>query len=141
MSDQSNPFDAWIKASQDWAKGVSPEFADVMAKSMKGLEDLMPTLPKDMMEAFMGKGMNPGGLDAKTRLLLTLQGLVFQGAIAEPQVKLTVRHALEAGATQIEITETIALAGMFGGAAGMPKALELANAVFQATQSDKDQTT
>lgn len=134
MSDQNNPFDAWMKAGQDWAKGLSPEFADVMAKSMKGFEDLMPTMPADLMEAFMGKTMNPEGLDAKTRLLLTLQGLVFQGALAEPQIKLTIRHALEAGATQIEITETIALAGMFGGAAGMPKALELASEVFKKDQ-------
>ena len=125
-----------MKASQDWAKGISPEFAEVMSKSMQGFEDVMPTMPKDMMEQFMGKGINPDGLDAKTRLLLTLQGLVIQGAIAEPQIKLTVRHAIEAGATQIEITETIALAGMFGGGAGMPKALELAGEVFK-----KDETT
>ena len=125
-----------MKASQDWAKGISPEFAEVMSKSMQGFEDVMPTMPKDMMEQFMGKGINPDGLDAKTRLLLTLQGLVIQGAIAEPQIKLTVRHAIEAGATQIEITETIALASMFGGGAGMPKALELAGEVFK-----KDETT
>ena len=134
MTDQINPFDAWMKAGQDWAKSLSPEFAEVMAKSMKGFEDLMPIMPKEMMEAFMGKGINPEGLDAKTRLLLTLQGLVFQGSLAEPQIKLTVRHAVEAGATQIEITETIALAGMFGGAVGMPKALELANEVFKKDQ-------
>lgn len=140
MSDQ-NPFDAWMKASQDWAKGVSPEFADVMAESMKGFEDLMPTMPKDLMEAFMGKGANPEALDAKTKLLLTLQGLTIQGALnpalmAEPQIKLTVRHALEAEATQQEITETIALAGLFGGAPAMTKAMELANDVMK-----KDETT
>ncbi len=135
MSDQSNPFNAWMKASQDWAKGISPDFAAAMADSMKGVEDLLPTMPKDMMDQLMGKTMNPEGLDTKSRLLLTLQGLVIQGAIAEPQIKLTVRHAREAGATQIEITETIALAGMFGGGAGMPKALELAGEVFK-----KDET-
>ncbi len=59
----------------------------------------------------MGKGINPDGLDAKTRLLLTLQGLTIQGAQAEPQIRLTVRHAVEAGATTQEIAETIALAG------------------------------
>ncbi|PVA07971.1 carboxymuconolactone decarboxylase family protein [Thalassorhabdomicrobium marinisediminis] len=131
MSDKTNPFDAWMKASQDWAKGVSPEFAEVMAKSMQGVEDLMPTMPKEMMEAFMGKGMNPEALDAKTKLLLTLQGLTIQGAFAEPQIKLTVRHALEAGASAQEVTETIALAGLFGGAPSMAKALELAQQVIK----------
>jgi len=131
-----NPFEAWMKASQDWAKGVSPEFADVMAKSMKGVEELMPTMPADVMEAFMGKGVNADALDAKTKLLLTLQGLTIQGALAqghmaEPQIKLTVRHAIEAGATETEITETIALAGLFGGAPAMTKALELAQQVIK----------
>jgi len=135
MSDQ-NPFTSWMSASQDWAKSISPEFADVMAKSMQGIEDIIPTMPKDVMEAFIGKSMNPDGLDAKTRLLMTLQGLVIQGSVAEPQIKLTIRHAVEAGGTQIEITETIALAGMFGGGAGMPKALELASEVFKKDETE-----
>ena len=129
MSDQ-NPFEAWMKAGQDWAKDVSPEFADVMAQSMKGVADLMPTMPADMIEQFMGKGSNPDSLDAKTKLLLTLQGLTIQGALAQPQIELTVRHALEAGATAQEISETIALAGLFGGAPAMTKALEIAQAVI-----------
>jgi 4-carboxymuconolactone decarboxylase len=129
MSDQ-NPFEVWMKAGQDWAKDVSPEFADVMAQSMKGGADLMPTMPADMIEQFMGKGANPDALDAKTKLLLTLQGLTIQGALAQPQIELTVRHALEAGATAQEINETIALAGLFGGAPAMTKALEIAQAVI-----------
>jgi 4-carboxymuconolactone decarboxylase len=129
MSDQ-NPFEAWMKAGQDWAKDVSPEFADVMAQSMKGVADLMPTMPADMIEQFMGKGANPDALDAKTKLLLTLQGLTIQGALAQPQIELIVRHALEAGATAQEINETIALAGLFGGAPAMTKALEIAQAVI-----------
>ena len=129
MSDQ-NPFEAWMKAGQDWAKDVSPEFADVMAQSMKGVADLMPTMPADMIEQFMGKGANPDALDAKTKLLLTLQGLTIQGALAQLQIELTVRHALEAGATAKEINETIALAGLFGGAPAMTKALEIAQAVI-----------
>jgi len=145
MSDH-NPFNAWMKASQDWAKGVSPEFADVMAESMKGVEDMFPTMSKDMMEAFMGKGANPDALNAKTKLLLTLQGLTIQGGlntvmIAEPQIKLTVRHALEAGATPQEITETIALSGMFGGAPAMTKAMELAQEVFAKDAAKKDTDT
>ncbi|MCL4146929.1 UNVERIFIED_CONTAM: hypothetical protein GTU68_060921 [Idotea baltica] len=108
---------------------------------MKGFEDLMPTMPKDVMEAFMGKGMNPDALDAKTKLLLTLQGLTIQGALAEPQIKLTVRHAIEAGATPQEVTETIALAGLFGGAPSMTKAMELANSVITKDAMNKDSDT
>ena len=56
-------------------------------------------MPAEMMEATIGKGANPEGLDAKTKLLLTLAGLTVHGAQAEAQVRLTVRHAKEAGAT------------------------------------------
>jgi len=128
-----NPFDAMMKMGQEWAKQVNPALESF---APKGFEDMFPTMPKDVMEAFMGKGINPEGLDAKTKLLLTLQGLTIAGANAEPQIKLTVRHALEAGATKQEIAETIAQAGMFGGVPAMTKAMELATDVL-----DKDQET
>ncbi len=90
----------------------------------------MPTMPKDLMETMIGKTFNPEGLDAKTRLLLTLAGLTITGASAEPQIRTTVRHALEAGTTQQEIAETLAVAGIFGGAPAMTKAMQLAGEVM-----------
>jgi 4-carboxymuconolactone decarboxylase len=44
------------------------------------MDKMWPTVPAEMLEAFWGKQFNPEGLDAKTRLLLTLQGLTIQGA-------------------------------------------------------------
>ena len=129
MSDQ-NPFDAMMKLGQDWAKQMNPAMENF---TPKGWEAMMPTMPRDMMETFMGKGMNPDGLDAKTRLLLTLMGLTIMGAQAEAQIRLTVRHAVEAGASKQEIAETIAQAAMFGGVPAMAKAMELATDVL-----DKD---
>ena len=49
------------------------------------------------MEMTFGKGISTDGLDAKTRLLLTLAGLTMQGAQNETGLRMTVRHALEAG--------------------------------------------
>ena len=93
-----NPFAALMAQTQDmakdWVKQVNPALAQF---TPQGFDKLWPTVPAEMMEAFMGKQFNPDGLDAKTRLLLTLQGLTIQGAVAEPQIRLTVRHALEAG--------------------------------------------
>lgn len=123
-----NPFEAMMKAGQDWAKALNPALESF---TPKGFEALFPTMPRDLMEATMGKGFNPDGLDSKTRLLLTLQGLTIMGAQAEAQIRLTVRHALEAGATQQEVAETIALAGMFGGVPAMTKAMELASDVME----------
>ena len=45
----------------------------------EGLDKLFPTMPKDWMEAVFGNAFNPDGLDAKTRLLVTLGGLVATG--------------------------------------------------------------
>lgn len=122
-----NPFEAMMKMGQDLAKQMNPALESF---TPKGWEAMMPTMPKDMMETFMGKGLNPEGLDAKTKLLLTLQGLTIMGAQAEAQVRLTVRHAVEAGATKQEIAETIAQAAMFGGVPAMTKAMELATEVL-----------
>ena len=130
-----NPFAALMAQTQematDWVKQVNPAMAQF---SPQGFEKLWPTMPAEMMEAFMGKQFNPEGLDAKTRLLLTLQGLTIQGAVAEPQIRLTVRHALEAGATKQEIAETIAQAAMFGGVPAMTKAMELARQAIDGTE-------
>ena len=52
-------------------------------------------------------------------------------AQAEAQIRLTVRHALEAGVTKQEIAETIALVGVFGGIPAMTKAMDLAREVME----------
>jgi len=127
MSDPTNPFEAMMKMGQDMAKTMNPALE---AFTPKGFENMMPTMPAEMMEQFMGKGVSPDGLDAKTRLLLTLTGLTIQGAQGEAQIRLTVRHLVEAGATKQEIAETIAQAAMFGGVPAMSKAMELATEVL-----------
>ena len=128
MSDQNNPFEAMMKMSQDWAKSLNPALESF---TPKGFEALWPTMPKDVMEGMMGKTFNPDGLDAKTKLLLTLGALTILGAQAEAQIRLTVRHAMEAGATKQEIAEAIALVGVFGGVPAMTKAMELASSVME----------
>lgn len=125
MNTTPNPFEELMKMSDSWAKELAP--------LTEAFEKMMPVMPKAAMDAFMGKEANPNGLDTKSRLLLTLLGLTIQGAKAEPQLRMTLRHLLEADATEQEINETIALAGLFGGAPAMTKALEL----FAEVQEDK----
>jgi 4-carboxymuconolactone decarboxylase len=135
MSDKKNPFEAMMTMSQEWAKALNPALESF---TPKGFEALFPTMPKDLMETMMGKTFNPDGLDAKTKLLLTLSSLTIMGAQAEAQVRITVRHAVEAGATPQEIAETIGLAGMFGGVPAMTKAMELAREVLDAGKEETD---
>jgi len=61
---------------------------------------------------------------------VTIAAMTVQGALAEPQMRMTIRHAIEAGATPREIAEVIYQMGMFGGLPAMQKALEIAQGVF-----------
>ncbi|KPP87124.1 MAG: 4-carboxymuconolactone decarboxylase [Rhodobacteraceae bacterium HLUCCA08] len=131
MSDPKNPFEAMMKAGQDWARALNPALESF---TPKGFEAMWPTMPAEAMEAMMGKTFNPEGLDAKTRLLLTLMGLTIMGAQADAQLRMTVRHAIAAGASKQEVAETIAQAGLFGGVPSMTRAMELAREVM-----DKDE--
>lgn len=128
------PFELMMDQAQEMAKAFAPALESC---SPKGMEKLWPTMPKDMMEASFGKGLNENGLDAKTRLLLTLAGLTMQGAQAEAQIRLTVRHLGEAGATDEEIAESIAMMSMFAGIPAMTRAMEIARDVMEDTKDDE----
>lgn len=133
MTDSSNPFEKMIQQYQEMAKSLNPALESF---TPKGFEKLMPTMPKDMMEMFFGNTLNKDGLDAKTRLLLSLAALTVLGGQAEPQVRLTVKHLLEAGATKQEIVETIGQMSMFAGIPAMTKVMELAKEVMDESEED-----
>lgn len=127
MSDPTNPFEAMMRQAQDMAKSMNPALESF---SPKGFEAMWPTMPKEFMEMSFGKGLNKDGLDAKTRLLITLCGLTMQGAQNETQMRMTVRHLLEAGATKDEIAESIGMMSMFAGIPAMTRAMEFAREVL-----------
>jgi 4-carboxymuconolactone decarboxylase len=127
MSDPTNPFEMMMRQAQEMAKAMNPALESF---SPKGFEALWPTMPKEFMEMSFGKGINKEGLDAKTRLLITLAGLTMLGAQSDTQIRMTVRHALEAGATKDEIAETIAQMAMFAGIPLMTRAMEFAREVM-----------
>jgi 4-carboxymuconolactone decarboxylase len=131
----TNPFELMMRQAQDMAKAMNPAMENF---SPKGFEALWPTMPKEVMEMMFGNTVNKDGLDAKTRLLLTLAGLTCQGAQADTAVRQTVRHALEAGARKQEIVETIGQMSVFAGIPAMTRALDLAQEVM-GDNKDEDQ--
>lgn len=133
MSDVKTPFELMMSQAQEMAKAFNPALESF---SPRGFEALWPTMPKDMMEMAFGKGISQEGLDAKTRLLLTIAGLTMQGAQADTPFRMTVRHALEAGASNDEIAETIAQMSMFAGIPAMTRAMELAREVMEDNKDD-----
>ncbi|AXI46090.1 hypothetical protein C1J03_08710 [Sulfitobacter sp. SK012] len=128
-----NPFEAMTKQMQEMAKS----FPAMDAFSPKGFEAMMGLMPKDMMETFFGNKLNPDGLDAKTRLLLTLAGLTMQGAQNEVVLRQTVRHAVEAGAHKQQIIDTIGQMAAFAGIPAMNRAMQLAQEVLDGDAADE----
>ena len=134
MSDVKTPFELMMAQAQEMAKSFNPALESF---SPRGFESLWPTMPKEMMEMAFGKGISKEGLDAKTRLLLTIAGLTMQGAQADTPFRMTVRHAMEAGATTDEIAETIAQMSMFAGIPAMTRAMDLAQEVMKNNKDDE----
>ena len=135
MSDAKTPFELMMAQAQEMARAFNPALTSF---DPKGFEKLWPTMGKDAMEMWFGKGLSKDGLDAKTRLLLTLAGMTMQGAQAETPFRMTVRHATEAGATKDEIAETIAQMSMFAGIPAMTRAMELAREVMEDETKEGD---
>ena len=120
-------FQQMLLSGQEMARTFNPALEQV---DTRAFEKLVPTMPADVLEMWFGRTFNREGLDAKTRLLLTIGAITVQGALAEPQLRLTIRQALEAGATKREIAETIYQMSMFAGLPAMQKALEIAASVY-----------
>ncbi len=134
----SDPFTRMMQQMMAQGQEMLRAFNPALEKAaMPRVDQLFPTMPADMLELWFGRTFNREGLDAKTRLLVTLGALTATGAQAEPQIRLTVRHAREAGATEREIAETIWQMSMFGGLPAMQKALELAQGVFAEMKEPK----
>jgi len=134
MSDFAKLMEQMMEQGQKMVRDFNPELEKFQAK---GFEDMTANMPKDMMEMFWGKTMNPDGLDAKARLMAMIAGMTVQGAPVEAMFKTTVAHALEAGASEQEIAETITQMSVLGGLPAMTRALEFAQSVIAAQGDEK----
>lgn len=130
MNDYTKFLEQMMEQGQKMVRAFNPAMENFKATDF---EKMVPTMPKEFMELMWGNTVNAGGLDAKTRMLVLIAGMTVQGVPVEPTFKLTVRHALEAGATEQEIAEVISQMSLLGGIPAMTKALAAAQAVFAGT--------
>ena len=124
-----SPFDMMMDQTREMMKS----FPGMEAFTPEGLEKLWPTMPKEWMETMFGNALNEGGLDARTKLLLTLAGLTMQGAQNEVGIRQTVRHLVEADVSDQQIYEAISIMSLFAGLPASTKAMELAKSVLEET--------
>ncbi|WP_372890665.1 carboxymuconolactone decarboxylase family protein [Rhodosalinus sp.] len=135
MSDRT-PLEEMMARWQEMARTVNPSFEPF---NPRALEAMWPTMPREWMELAFGNAWNREGLDARTRLLLTLAGLTMQGAQADAQIRMTVRHLVEAGATRQEIVEAIGMMSVFAGLPAMTRAMHLAQEALEAPTAEGDE--
>lgn len=133
--DFARMFASMMEQGQKMAKAFAPAMENV---DVKAFEKLFPAMPKELLEMWFGKTFNPEGLDARTRFLVTIAAQTVLGPVGEPQLRMTIKNALAAGATKREVAEVIWQMSMFGGVPAMQKALEIAQGVFQETPEEKD---
>lgn len=133
MADAKNPFEDMMEQAQKMVRAMNPAMETFSTQAM---EAMWPVMPKNMMEMAFGNTLNKDGLDAKTRLLLTLAGLTMQGAQNDTALRQTVRHLREAGARKQEIVETIGQMSMFAGIPAMSRAMDLAKDALDDEESD-----
>lgn len=127
MNDFAKMFGQMMEQGQQMAAAFNPTMATFTPPAF---DKMFPTMTKEQMDMLWGNAFNKDGLDTKTRLLVVLAGITAQGAQAEMPFKMTVRHALEAGASEKEIAEVIYQMSLLGGLPAMSKALELAQEIF-----------
>ena len=134
MTEFPNIWTELMEQGQKMARAFNPALEHF---TPQGFDKLWPTMPREVMEMVWGDTFNPGGLDAKTRLLVVLAGLTVLGAQAEPVFKATLRHAIEAGAERKEIAEVIWQMSVLGGLPAMGRAMQLAEEVFKESEESE----
>ena len=127
MSNPKSPFELMMEHAQAMARA----FPTMDAFSLKEFEKMWPTMPREWMETVWGNKVNENGLDAKTRLMLTLAGLTMQGAQNELALRQTVRHLSELDAKNQQIYEAIGTMSMFAGLPAAQRAMEIARDVLE----------
>ena len=134
--DFAKMFAAWMEQGQKMAQAFMPGMETV---DVKAFEKLFPAMPKELLEMWFGKTFNPEGLDARTRFLVTIAAQTVLGPMGEPQLRMTIKNGLAAGATKREVAEVIWQMSMFAGVPAMQKALEIAQAVFAETDDTTEE--
>ena len=97
--------------------------------------DLVPGLSKSVVDFAWGQQYGREGLDEKTRWLVTVGALTALGGQTRPQLKVNIKAALEAGASQREIGEAIWQMALYGGFPAAINGLNAALEVFDEVKS------
>ncbi|MEL7088619.1 MAG: carboxymuconolactone decarboxylase family protein [Planctomycetota bacterium] len=122
---EPSAYERGIAAAEATNPGIEATLAD-------RYDALLPGFSRSLIEVAYGHYYTRPGLDDKTRYLATVAALAALGGQTRAQLKIHVRNALNAGATEREIAEVINQMALYGGFPAMINALNAAIEVFDA---------
>lgn len=128
MSSDQNPYEQMFSFVNEVFKNAGMDNSDL---SVDEYAKRGPTMPKEAMEFLFGNTFNKLGLDAKTKLFLTLAGILAQGMQSEQVLRQTIRHLREAEVSAENISEAIMLLSLFSGPLVTTKALKITNEISE----------
>lgn len=128
MSSDQNPYEQMFSFVNEVFKNAGMDSSDL---SVGEYAKRGPTMPKEAMEFLFGNTFNKLGLDAKTKLFLTLAGILAQGMQSEQVLRQTIRHLREAEVSAENISEAIMLLSLFSGPLVTTKALKITNEISE----------
>lgn len=116
-------------------KALSERFNPGMeAALVKRYGHLVPGMSEAVVDFAWGQQYARDGLDLKTRFLVTVGALTAIGGQTKPQLKVIIKGALEAGASEREIGEAIWQMALYG---GFPAAISGLNAALEVFEEVK----
>ena len=118
MAEHKNALDA----GRDVVARLNPPLEGALAEKY---DALVPDFAESLVEWAYGRHYARPNLDLKTRQLCTISALTVLGGQTAPQLKITIKHTLAAGATREEIIEAIWQMAVYG---GLPAAINGLNA-------------
>ncbi|MEO0730810.1 MAG: carboxymuconolactone decarboxylase family protein [Pseudomonadota bacterium] len=124
--------DETYKLGQTLSERFNPGMEAALEKRYR---DLVPGLSKSVVDFAWGQQYGREGLDEKTRWLVTVGALTALGGQTRPQLKVNIKAALEAGASEREIGEAIWQMALYGGFPAAINGLNAALEVFDEVKS------
>lgn len=125
MNRQSSEYQKGLNLLEQLHGGQSGE------QLVQSLEDICPDFVNMTLEWALAGIMGRPGLDLLTRELLLVASCVTIGGSADPQLRAHIDAAIKAGATRVQIVETILQMLFYAGGVNVSNALRSAKEVLK----------
>jgi 4-carboxymuconolactone decarboxylase len=134
MNSDQNSFEKMVSLA---VEAFNSADINMSGETGEGLNKLWPTMPKEAMDAIFGNTFNKFGLYAKTKLFMTLAGLVAQGIHNEQVFRQTIMHLKETYVSKKNISEALIFMSLFSGPFVTQKAIKITDEIFKELKENR----